>query len=667
MAGDIKGITIKLGADSTQLTAAINKVDSALKKTKASLKDINRLLKLDPTNTELLRQKQKQLKEAIQQTNLRLEALRAEQANVAKGSDKWDELQRDIIETEQKLKQLEKEYRNFGSVAAQQVAAVGRKMQEVGGKITSLGQSLMPVSRAAAGIGAGLIGLGYKATQTADDLLTLSQQTGLTTEEIQKMKYASDFVDVSFESMSGALRKLKKNMTGQKDTWEKLGVSVTDANGNMRNATDVFYETLTALSQIENETERDQVAMTLFGKSADELAGIIDDGGKALKDYGDQAKELGLIMDEETLGSLNEMKNTIDSLKANVGSTLIQLGASIAKALGPTLEKVGEKIKAIAEKIRALTPEQASLILKITGIVAALAPLLIIGGKLITGIGMLLTFAPMVTSVFGFLSLKMLAIPAIIAGIIAAGVWLVRNWDTVIAWAQKMKEKVVNAITDLKDGVKAGWEQTKADAAASWESIKSTVVSVATGIWNSAVNAFNNLKSSAISIWNGIKSSITNAVNSLKSTLSSAWSNIVSTAVGKFNSLKSRIVSVFESIKSRVQSIVDSIKNLFNFNIKLPSIGGGGGGGIQAYASAYENPVVFTRPTVLATPSGFKQFGDGNGAEIVMGLNKLQELVGGTGVVINVYPAQGMDVNQLADQIQDRFVQLQKQRSLAYA
>ena len=540
-------------------------------------------------------------------------------------------------------------------------------MEAFGNKVSAAGQKLMPMSRTAAAIGAGLLGLGYKALTTADDLETLSQQSGFTTDELQQMQYAADLVDVDFNTMTGSLKKMKKAMTGHDETWKKLGISVTDADGSMRNATDVFYESLTALSQIENETERDQMAMDLFGKSADDLAGIIDDGGAALKEFGQQAKDLGLVMDKDTIASMSELNDTVDQLKANFGATMIQLGASIATTLAPALTQVSDKLKAFAEKIRNLTPEQTELILKITGIVAAIAPLLVIGGKLITGIAKVMEYAPQIKLALTALTSPMGLVVAGIAAAIAAGVLLYQNWDKIKAKAIEIKDKVSAAWNQLKADTKAGWEQTKADAVAAWEGLKSAVSNAANAVKDAAVNAFNNLKSSATTIWEGIKTAVTNAVNGLKSSLSGAWSSIVSTAVGKFNSLKSSIVSVFESIKSRVQSIVDSIKNLFNFNIKLPSIGGGGGGGVQAYASAYENPVVFTRPTVLATPSGLKQFGDGNGAEIVMGLNKLQELVGNTGVVINVYPAQGMDINQLADQIQARFVQLQKQRSLAYA
>lgn len=666
MAGRIAGITIEIGGDTTKLQSSLKAVDGQLRKTQTALKDINKLLKLDPGNTELLRQKQKQLQEAINVTKERLKQLREAQGQVAKGTPEWDALQREIIATEQDLKKLEKEYKEFGSVSAQQIKAAGEKMEAFGNKVSAAGQKLMPMSRTAAAIGAGLLGLGYKALQTADDLETLSQQTGLTTDEIQGMEYASELVDVSFESMSGALKKMKKNMTGQADTWKQLGISVTDADGNMRDATDVFYESLTALSQIENETERDQLAMNLFGKSADELAGIIDDGGESLKKYSQQAKDLGLVMDEETITAMSSLNDTVDELKANFGATLIQLGASLATTLAPALTTISEKLQAFAEKIRNLTPEQTALILKITGIVAAIAPLLVIGGKLITGIGKLMQLAPLISTAFSALTSPVGLVVAGIAAAIAVGVLLYKNWDKIKAKAQELKENIAQAWENIKARTLEVWENIKASVSAAWDNIKANAASKVAAIKTSVVNTFNSLKSS-----------VTNIFNSIKSTAASVW-----------NGIRSTISNAINGAKNAVSTAVDAIKGLFtgwtftmphiplpHFVISPPGwkLGDLLKGTIPSldiswYKAAYENPIMFSSPTVMATPGGLKGFGDGHGAEIVMGLNKLQELVGAAGdVVINVYPAQGMDVNQLADQIQARFVALQKQRSLAYA
>ena len=280
--------------------------DRSLKNTQDKLKDIDKLLKLDPRNTELLTQKQKALEDSIKGTKLRLNELKTAQEGVAKGSEDWDTLQREIIATEQQLESLQRDYRSFGSVGAQQVAAVGRSMEELGGKIEGVGRKLAPLSAAGGAVLGALGKLGYDAVQNADDLNTLAKQTGFTTEELQQFRYAADLIDVSAEDITGSISKLRKAMTGHADAWQALGVATTDANGNLRDSSDVFYETLQALSQISNETERDTLAMEIFGKSADQLAGIIDDGGAALKQYGQEAKDLGLILDQDTLDALNE-------------------------------------------------------------------------------------------------------------------------------------------------------------------------------------------------------------------------------------------------------------------------------------------------------------------------------------------------------------------------
>ena len=280
MASRIAGITIEIDGDTTKLQKSLKGVDSDLTATTAKLRDVEKLLKLDPKNTELLRQKQQALSDSIEKTKERLSALKDSQSQFAKGTEEWDSIQREIIATEQNLNNLERDYRNFGSVAKQQMLAVGKSMQDAGKKVTDLGNKLKPLSTAAGGVLAGIGTLAYKSVTAADDLNTLAKQTGISTDELQKMQYAADLVDVSVEDITGALRKMKPKMDDSNETFAKLGVSVKDADGNLRDATDVFYDSLKALQGISNETERDQIAMELFGKGADSLAGIIDDGGR---------------------------------------------------------------------------------------------------------------------------------------------------------------------------------------------------------------------------------------------------------------------------------------------------------------------------------------------------------------------------------------------------
>ena len=143
----------------------------------------------------------------------------------------------------------------------------------------------------------------------------------------------------------------------------------------------------------------------------------------------------------------------------------------------------------------------------------------------------------------------------------------------------------------------------------------------------------------------------------------------------------------WDDIKGTLNDLVKKIKGVFDITWKLPTfelphlkITGGkapygrfGKGSLPKitvdwYKKAYENPVLFNTPTILQTPQGLKGFGDGAGAEIVMGLNKLKQLVGAAGDVnINVYATPGQDVNELADIIQRRFVAMQQQREAAYA
>ena len=115
--------------------------------------------------------------------------------------------------------------------------------------------------------------------------------------------------------------------------WERIGVSVKDSSGQFRDIEGVFNDVLVGLSQIPNETERDLVAMQLFGKSADELAGIIDDGGEALRAYGDEAVNLGLVLDNEALQGANDFSDGLAKLKIQAQKAFVSAGSELAEKL----------------------------------------------------------------------------------------------------------------------------------------------------------------------------------------------------------------------------------------------------------------------------------------------------------------------------------------------
>lgn len=391
MAGaKIRGITLEIGGDTSGLTKALKDVNGDLKNTQKQLKDVERLLKLDPKNTELLAQKQKLLADNVDNTSKKLDELKRiqdtmDQNGVDKNSEQYMALQREIIATENDLKKAKNELKQFGSVSLQKVKA---QLEDISKKAGEVAEKTRGISLAAGGALVGLGGLAYNAVKGADELNTLAKQTGFSTEELQRFKYAADLVDVSMDDIVAATKKLKKAMGSDDDIFGKLGVSIRDSNGEMRDMRDVFYDSLRALSRVRNETERDTLAMELFGKSADELAGIIDDGGDALKRFGDEA--VG-VLDADTLEKLNQMNDQLDQMKNNLVGAFTELGAKIAEVLGPKLEWLLGKIGEFVDWLGTLDEGTIETILYILALTAALSPVASAIGNISGAIAFLLS------------------------------------------------------------------------------------------------------------------------------------------------------------------------------------------------------------------------------------------------------------------------------------
>ena len=185
-----------------------------------------------------------------------------------------------------------------------------------------------------------MISMTKESASFADNIITLSMQTGQSTQQLQEFAYASELIDVSVDTLQGSLTKLTNNMqntmngTGNaKASFEALGVSVTNADGSMRSANDVFYETIDALGQVKNETERDAMAMDIFGRSAQDLNPLIIQGSKTIKAYADEAHNMGYVLDDEALSALGAVDDAYQRLQKTQEGVKNQLAVEFAPYL----------------------------------------------------------------------------------------------------------------------------------------------------------------------------------------------------------------------------------------------------------------------------------------------------------------------------------------------
>lgn len=641
MSGAIKGITIEFTGNASPLQKAIRQVDSELKKTDAELKKVNNALKFNPTSVDLWKQKQQLLNQKVNETKEKLDALKAAQkqmdaAGVDKNSEEYRKLQREIIETNSKLKTFKKQLNAIGSPRLQ---ALGEQFKAVGSKIEGAGNKLRGLSTAAAAVDVALAGITTKSASWADDMNTMSKKYRIGTGELQKYSAAAQLVDVDVETIAKSHVKLTKAMSGAEDeegtqaeAFEKLGISVTDANGELKDADTVWKETIEALGKVENETERDALAMTLMGKSAADLNPLIEDGGETYEKLAETMAKYDLdFIDQETLDRANDFNDELDTIKA-IGLVAFQnIGTQLAGYLAPALQKVVDWVGRFAQWLSKLDPKILAIIGAVAGFVAALAPLLIVVGKISQGVGAFIKILGLLTGPVGLVILA-------IAALIAIGVLLYKNWDKIKAKALELKTKVVTT--------------------------------------------FNNLKQSVVATWNNIKTAVTTAVTNMASAVRTKIDSLKSSVASKFQAIKTAITDPITKAKETIKGIIEKIKGLFPLNvgkifsgIKLPKIqitkgeapwGIGGKGTAPTigldWVNWYAKGGIFNSPTIAGV-------GDVRGGEAVVPLDKfwdkMDQMQAGSNIVININGA-NKDPREIAEEVKRMLIKETNQRRLAW-
>lgn len=718
MAGTVKGITIEFNGNTTNLSKAISDVRKESSAFDKELGYINNSLKFNPGDVNLTAQKMEVLRQASQKSEERVKELRKgleqmKENGIDETSAEYRELEREIIRAESKQKDYNKQ---LSALDPSRLEKASTAMKSLGDKLTSAGQAFAPVSAAAGAVDVALAGMAYKAGAAADDLNTLSKQTGISTGDLQKYKAAADLVDVSVETMTKSHTKLKKTMyqaqNGSKnatEAFDKLGISVTDSNGELRDAGEVFDEAIEALGKMENPTERDAIAMQIFGKNATELNSLIADGGKTYEQVAKIYDETGLsIIDQESLDKANEFNDSIDSIKLIAGATLQEIGTKLAGYLAPALEKVVGWVEKIAGWLTKLDPEVLAVIGVIAGVVAGIAPLLIVLGKVATGISAIMSVGAKLGPLLAGLSGPVGIVIAILAALVAAGVLVYKNWDTIKAKAKEVKDWVVKKWTELKTSVSTLMTNIKTAVTTAWTNLKTSVANTVdavktkvTTVWDNIKTAVSttveNIKTAVSTKWEALKTAVSTKVEALKTALATKWdaikkkaSDTIETAKesvkgkieamkesvkgkidalkdsvkAKFDAIKDKITGPIEDAKEKIKGIIDKIKGIFSGlklelpHFKLPHFkvdGGKAPWGIGGAGKApsfdiewYKRGGIFDSPSLIGVGEA--------GPEAVLPIEKLKEWMQPNGIVINVYGSDGMDVNELASAVERKLV-----------
>ena len=462
----IKGITVEIGGDTSELNSALKDVDKSLKSTQTSLKDVNKLLKLDPGNISLLQQKSELLKKSITDTKERLKQLNDAYKNV-KGDtpeevrQKQEALKREIIATEQSLKSLKNQYNDFGSVAKQKMQAVGDSMKNIGGQMQQMGGKLS-ASLTAPIVGLGAIGVNYNA-QLEQYRTMFTTLTG-SAEEADRIiaQLQADAQKSPFDSAT--LIKANQYLIS-------AGVSAEDARNDILNLGNAVAATgggsaelermASNLQQIKNVGKASSQDIKQFANAGINIYGLLAEAtGKTVEEVKDMDVSYELLSQAlaaasaeggQYYGAMEAQSETLNGSIAQTKESIQMLLGEITEAAMPVIKDILEKIQSVVTWLSGLDEGTKKTILTVAAIVAAIGPVVAILGTIISGVGSLI-------SAISFLASPIGAIVLAIGAVIAVGVLLYKNWDTIKEKATQLWDKLKEDFQQIKDFISSAIE-----------------------------------------------------------------------------------------------------------------------------------------------------------------------------------------------------------------
>ena len=310
---------IALGLDYSEFQGGIKDCTEEMKKLDSEHKALTSEMEKTASSSEKLAEQNDYLAKKME--------LQRHKVDLAK--QKLDELKSSESATESQVRKATMAFNNETA----ELNRLQNELVDTNVAQTNLKQNAAALAAVIMAVGAAAAACVKDVAEYADNIQTLSEQTGVSVQTLQGWDYAAELVDTDFTAMTDSFKKLEKTMASSPETFKQLGVKIEDASGHMRKAEDVFYDTIDALRQIKNETEQDQMAMAIFGKSASELTGVINAGSAGLQAYTNEAQALGIILSDEDVAAAAAAQDAFDRLTATFNAAKMKIGAELAPVL----------------------------------------------------------------------------------------------------------------------------------------------------------------------------------------------------------------------------------------------------------------------------------------------------------------------------------------------
>lgn len=604
MAGSIKGIIVEIGGDTSGLQKALKQVNTTTSNLSKELKGINSLLKLDPKNAELLAQKQAVLSQNIQETTNKLNQLKQAQKladdTIKNGGtisqENYRNLQREIINTENKLKQLKVEASNWTAVS-KSLDNISKKMKTVGNAVSELGTKFLGLT---ATIGAGITyGIKYNA-QLEKYEKALTTLTGSAKEAQRIMEQIQEDAKTTPFDVAGLTQANQLLISTGLDAKESRKVIL--ALGNAVSATgggnDELSRMAVNLQQIKNTGKAAAIDIKQFAYAGIDIYGL-------LADYLGISKEeaAGMTVTWEDLsgalihasqeggkyfGAMEEQSKTFSGALSNAIDSFNQSLGSLTESLMPIATQIIQKLTEWMDKFKALDQTTKNTILTIVGLVAAIGPVLIILGKVISIGGSIFGVLSKITSAIagvsagtGTLSTVLTAITGpigIVIGVITAlGTAFVYLFNTNEEFRNKamevwnslvnlFNETIIPAFNTIKAAVMSAlntvwklWQQL-------WEKLEPFVTKILTWLMNFWNNTLKGIIENVVNFITKLIQGWTELYNNVIAPIISALVDVLWPVVERvLNAIWSTISGVFDAIGGVIKAITGILDGLITF------------------------------------------------------------------------------------------------------